>query len=973
MANYLKISKPDAILLCETNLSDRHNLRFANYNFIRTNRSNENKYSRGTGILLSSKYDHHLLDTRCWGLRSLECTAIQIPTDKSPISLVSVYRNPSDYSNTSFTDDLNNICLALHHSGPLIIGGDLNAKHSFWKNSNCCKFGDQLYDWLMTDGVNNNVKLESTYEPTFYSGNHKSFLDIFIISEPIKVLYSHGSGLEIEDYNSDHRAVVLQCQIFGQPKRPEKHWVPDYGKANWRQLRKQVDEEIVHAPIYHQRNMTTTEIDKAIVSIENIISQSMKTAIPMIEIRQNTLLNLPAELEILIKHKNHLRRQWQRKKYCNNAHLLKSEITNITKIIKDRIKIVYAEKWTTTLQAIKLNNNTFKNINKLTKRKSQQSIHTLTINNTAVTSDQDKAEALATHFESAHELTINLGNSNFTSTINTDIRTVFDSNTTPIVQYSEDAPSNPKSHFIYNFHTTSFENLKTIIKNRANKKSAGIDNISNFIIRKLGDTFTASFASIINQSFNIGYFPIAWKSAKVIPIAKKSKPPKEVNSYRPIALLPCLSKIYECVIKQKLDHQCEELNVIPDDQFGFRHSRSTCHPLVQIQQDVVNNFTKKTPTIAVTMDIAKAFDSVWREGLIHKMYRIFNIDPHLCRIIFNYLSSRTFQVKINSAMSPVHPIKAGVPQGGVLSAMLYIIYVADMPSPPIQINGIKRLQYADDILLYISSRNLIAAKARLETYIQETKKYLEKWKLLCSDEKSESIIFKNKKGAPTINRIINTLTIQIGNTISRPKKQIKYLGVVFQKNGMHTRHIDNVINKTNAATYAIRPLLRKVNGLHTNIKLLCYKQLLRPIISYAFPCWSNVSSHQMERLRRIERKCLRVCLSFRRKPNSPHHRNNSELYSTARITRIDHHMIRLALKFFDRNRIVDNSEIIKNLQGHYAEELFLTTPNIKPPEAIDFLHAHGRLFTNDKLLYYHRRYDRRHNGPAADLVYNQNQ
>lgn len=972
MKSFLKINKPDALLLCETNLNDHHNLHFSNYNFVRTNRS-PNTNNRGTGIIVANKLKHEIIDTRGWGLTALECTAIKIATENEPISLVSVYRNLSTNNSTTFTDDLTKIHTALSSNSSIVIGGDLNARHTLWRNAHSCNHGKKLVDWLQQNAPQ--LKLESTLEPTFYVNNYSSYLDLFIVSDKLNIQYNAATpnALEIADYNSDHRAVILNVQLTGRPLQANKTTFINFAKANWRSLKQIVEQNIQQVETFAHQNMTKDQIDTAITATSNIITDAIKQTIPLTEVHRDSLITLPKELTDLIDHKNRIRRQWQRNKYSHNAHSLKSEINNLQKIIKDQIRIAHSNHWTKTLTAIKVDNNTFKHINRLTARGKKNTIANLYAGGVQCTSDDDKANALALHFENAHQSSLSIGDSLFTSSINNEIHSSLSNNFTARNTFSLTLPANPsKELFSQQMHAVSTDGLKLIIKSRKNKKSTGFDEIPNIVLRKLGKNFIAALTTIINQAFNIGYFPNAWKNAKVIAIAKTGKPPADPNSYRPIALLPCISKIFECVIHYELKHQCDVLQVIPDDQFGFRSRRSTVHPLVKLQQDVVNEFTKKTPTIAITIDIAKAFDTVWIEGLIHKMLNTFRFDAHLCRIIYSYLTNRTFSVNINKSTTSRHPIAAGVPQGGVLSASLYIIYVADMPKPSDHAIPIKRLQYADDVLIYISVRNLRMGKSRIESYVKTIITYLTKWKLQISPQKCEAILFKSTRrfNCSSVNKLYKSLCLQICNTQLLPQSTIKYLGVTLQSNAFHTRHVDQIIRKTNAASYAILPILKKVNGLRKEVKLLCYKQLIRPIIAYAFPCWSNITSHQMERLRMIERRTIRRCINYKREIGADHIANK-KLYQAANIERIDKFLTQQGLRFFERASFEIESPILMSLQNEFPTEAFDAIKKYKPPDMLARLHAEGRLYTGEQLLYYHRRFNPTEGN--NDLVYNTGQ
>lgn len=236
----------------------------------------------------------------------------------------------------------------------------------------------------------------------------------------------------------------------------------------------------------------------------------------------------------------------------------------------------------------------------------------------------------------------------------------------------------------------SLKILSDLLKDRPNKKSVGIDGIPDIALKKMSLRAKIFISMLFNQIFNSGYYPSAWKRAVVIPIHKKDKPKQDPNSYRPIALLPCISKLYESAVKPRLRDECTSLGVIPLDRCGFKFGRCTSQPQIKFQTDIATNLNSRKPTIACALDIEKAFDTIWHEGIVYKMKKA-NFSTHICLIIYNYLKGRSFVVKVNSTMSKAFTIAAGVPQGGVLSAPLFNIFVADLPQPARHQNQIQRL------------------------------------------------------------------------------------------------------------------------------------------------------------------------------------------------------------------------------------------------------------------------------------------
>lgn len=516
-------------------------------------------------------------------------------------------------------------------------------------------------------------------------------------------------------------------------------------------------------------------------------------------------------------------------------------------------------------------------------------------------------------------------------------------------------------NFNPNIHICRTSTVIDIIKHRTNKKSQGEDGISNFILRKLSLKFITILTTIFVHAYNIAYFPTSWKVAIIVPIPKKNQNSNLVSSYRPISMISCLGKIFESCIKNKVLSECENNNTLPDDQFGFRSERSTIHPLVKLQTDIVTNINAATPTIACAIDIEKAFDTVWIDGLLFKLIFIFKFNLHLCLMLKSYLYGRKYYVKINDKTSSTYIANAGVPQGGVLSALLYIIYISDMPRCP---PNLKRLQYADDMIVYISSKHLCRAQETINSYLIRLNQYFKKWKIRINIAKTEAIVFKghNRQHSRAINRNHNNIKILVNNQPLILQNSIKYLGVTFTKKPSHISHITNVIRKAENAYSTIRPILKRTNKLSIKVKLLCYKQLIRPIITYAYPAWAHISSHQMERLRRLERKCIRACINHDTRQENKNFINNSTLYTRAGIKRIDCFMLELAIKTFTKWPDFDSTR-----SCIYQNEDIPDDPRLhKPPWYIFLLYINNTLFTNASPNIYHERFRPadRHLGPV---------
>ena len=176
---------------------------------------------------------------------------------------------------------------------------------------------------------------------------------------------------------------------------------------------------------------------------------------------------------------------------------------------------------------------------------------------------------------------------------------------------------------------------------------------------------------------------------------KPNKPRSNPSNYRPISLISHLSKILGKIITTQIYHWAETNNILNKEQSGFRKNKSTTDKLFQLTQTISQAKKQRRPSSAIFLDVEKAFDKVWHDGLIHKLLFL-NTPLHLLRYINNYITDRSMFFAINNTTSPPIALNYGVPQGSSISPILFIIYVSDLPSP-VHDYKVHRSQFADDI------------------------------------------------------------------------------------------------------------------------------------------------------------------------------------------------------------------------------------------------------------------------------------
>ncbi|KAF4529497.1 hypothetical protein B566_EDAN017895 [Ephemera danica] len=250
--------------------------------------------------------------------------------------------------------------------------------------------------------------------------------------------------------------------------------------------------------------------------------------------------------------------------------------------------------------------------------------------------------------------------------------------------------------------------------------AVGKDGISYSMLANSPIEIKSTLLKIINYAWTTGIFPVDWKTTIISPIPKPNKPKDQLNSYRPIALMSCVAKTFERMIKTRLEILVEKNNLIPNNFTGFRKGYSTLDSLTQLINDIQIGLTNKLTTIAEMLDIRSAFDKVHIPTLMKKLTEL-GLPKTLISIINNYLINRTLLVKVDNNTSTPRTTYKGLPQGSALSPILFVLYTCDIEKyfPP----HTKFTFYADDLMAYSTDTSIKKCKNN----INETNQQLSNW------------------------------------------------------------------------------------------------------------------------------------------------------------------------------------------------------------------------------------------------------
>ncbi|GBP21510.1 RNA-directed DNA polymerase from mobile element jockey [Eumeta japonica] len=279
------------------------------------------------------------------------------------------------------------------------------------------------------------------------------------------------------------------------------------------------------------------------------------------------------------------------------------------------------------------------------------------------------------------------------------------------------------------------------------KKAPGLDGISTAALRHLPRRAIVAMNIVFNGILRTGHFPEEWKRGKIITIPKAGKDPRVPENIGPITLLSHVAKTFERALLTKL-----RLFLTPSqEQYGFREGHSTTLQLIRVLHYLASERNCERYTVAVFLDMEKAFDRVWHDGLIYKLMDT-SLPPALIRVVANFLQRRSFCVAVDDVLSAPRPIRAGVPQGSCLSPELYAVYTDDIPTLHGHLEDwedeVMLALYADDSAYFASLRRADLAAKRFQRVLDLLPEWLDKWRMAVNVSKTAALLIGSQKNMP---------------------------------------------------------------------------------------------------------------------------------------------------------------------------------------------------------------------------------
>ena len=392
----------------------------------------------------------------------------------------------------------------------------------------------------------------------------------------------------------------------------------------------------------------------------------------------------------------------------------------------------------------------------------------------------------------------------------------------------------------------SVDTLILTIKQLNETNAVGIDDIAyRFVIDSL--PVTSFYLTVcVNTSIATGDYPSVWRHALVTPTFK-SGDPDEITNYRPISILPILSKIIEKVVANQLMDFLEANKLLSNTQHGFRRGLSTETALLDVANKIYDNMDHNKITLLTLCDLSKAFDSVNHELLLSKLKSV-KVDPFW---FVSYLSGRTQSVKMDNTISSKREVSFGVPQGSILGPILFLIFVNDMTQIA---TGCSLVQYADDSqFIHTGTVDRIDELIKdAELTLRNAKKYFDKNGLLVNASKTQVIFIGSRQN---ISKVPENIKIRFDESDITPSKCVKNLGVYLDSYMTFNAHIDETYKKTMGILMYLNRIKYK---LTPEMRSSVVQSLALSHINYCIKIWGTAGITQIKRMQKLQNFAAKI-------------------------------------------------------------------------------------------------------------------
>ena len=580
--------------------------------------------------------------------------------------------------------------------------------------------------------------------------------------------------------------------------------------------------------------ITDKDIDEAVELLSSTIITAANQHIPTKLVRvRNDKPWFSAELRREMRKRDRLFRQARRRNTEQDWMRWRCQRNVVTSLNRKLKNENLKEKINALLDSKKSPYKYHQIIKSITGFKRSSTIPPLTVGDDILSEDHHKAEAFNSYFSSQTDIDVS------------------NHHTESLERYKS---NHIKTPHVFHFTPISPREVLKIINVMDASKACGSDGIPTKLIKMIAIYIAEPLSQIFNESVKKGKYPTKWKSATVKPVNKGRGSPSEPASYRPISLLPCISKIFEKLTFQQLYDHISSNSLITQKQSGYRPGHNTELQLIYLTDKIYRAMNSGDDYTIVYLDISRYFEKIWHEGLLAKCDVEFGIRGAQLHWLESYLRGRQQIVHVGHSTSTPRTLDAGVPQGSVLGPLLAIMYLNGLSN----ITKNEMLFFADDSSLHVShnSNNFTEVERALQQDLECIKSYGNDWIVAFNTAKTAQQTFTNKAFANIPALSFDEMAIPIHDAH-------KHLGITISADLRFKSHVNNILlkfNRTLSPLYSIASLIPRQVLLHI------YQIYAQPHLDYCDTVYDgHLTVFDKSRLEKAQNRAARLITSTPRR------------------------------------------------------------------------------------------------------------
>ena len=712
----------------------------------------------------------------------------------------------------------------------VVLGGDFNARHAAWKDTTNNQYGNQLFEKL--DNTKFTVCTSNT--PTFLTEKGSSVIDMFIVSNRIsnrldkcytdKVVELF-SGAPIRGHLPLLSNLVTSSRRSNTPAELVEEKL-DIDSVNWQLWSKDIEDEIERREALIQTENPQLLWQHALEIINAATTTHGKLKRP----GQHSKPYWTKELTVLLNKMKTTRKAYNKRNTDPNKEAMfeaKEQFDSERKKACENF-ILEKTKSLNTAESVAF----WKKFNQLFKSRTNKGVDPLIDDRGGIATENCEIEQklFSTFFESKHLISTNFDDT-FYEEVNRLYEEIVATNYEPQTRVGN--TSNLQSAL--NSEITIEEIKAAIKKTKCSNKSLDNHKMHPRMLHNFGPNALKLLQKLFNSCMNRGKW--IWNEAEVIFLKKDGKDSYAVpGAYRPISITSYIGKILEKILASRITIFLERQGILDPDQEGFTKQRNTHRYLNRLILEIKNDLRENT-VIALFVDLEKAFDSVWKKGLIVKLSKL-NISGKSLGLIDDFLNTRKVQLNINGEMGETRECNEyGLPQGSALAPVLFKIFLLDFFGTLNSREDISVFKFADDGSIKIKNKSSALCAETLQEVVDLLNSWTRKWRINinCQPNKTEYICF-----GVADNKVEDIpVSVKLGNKEVMKVCETKVLGLTVDENLSFVSHSQNVYNKIQGKWASICNYTNKHWGFNQKVLTQIAQTFFLTSLHYAGIIWIN--------------------------------------------------------------------------------------------------------------------------------------